>query len=98
MFIHVFGSTYLNPDAVGKFETDVAFADQTRTTVTRVFDLTGQHVLMEASTTVATGPDLTETGLQAVRRDNEVHVQIRTALCNRQDAARMSENLPGTEE
>jgi len=91
MFVRVFGHTYLNPDVVGKFETDVSFQDQKRTTVTRVFDLTGQHILLEAATTVTTGPELSEAGLQAVRHDNEVHVQIRTALCERRDAAGAAE-------
>ena len=92
MFVRVFGNTYLNPDAVGKFEMDVSFTDERRTTVTRVFDLTGQHILLEATTTVATGAGLNETGLQAVRRDNEVHRQIRTALCERRDAADAAES------
>jgi len=87
MFIRVFGNTYLNPDAVGKFEMDVSFADERRTTTTRVFDLTCQHILLEAKTTVMTGAGLNETGLQAVRRDNEVHRQIRAALCERRDVA-----------
>jgi len=93
MFIRVFGNTYLNPDAVGKFEMDISFAEEKRTTVTRVYDLTGQHILLEAATTVTTGPELDESRLQAVRRDNVVHEQIQIALCERRDAKDVDEAI-----
>ena len=86
MLIRVFGNTYLNPDVVGKLDMDVTIHDDMRTTITRVFDATGQHVLLDAATTVAVGSELSEQGLQAVRRDNEVHKQIRLAICERRDA------------
>lgn len=86
MFVRVFGDTFLNPDAVGKFEMKVSFDNNVRTTVTRVFDLTGQHTLLEAETRVTTGPNMSESQLSAVRRDNEAHKEIRLALCERRDA------------
>lgn len=91
MLIRVFGNTYLNPDAVGKLEMDVSVNDEVRTTVTRVFDMTGQHVLLEAATTVSAGRELSEREMQAVRRDNEVHRRIRVALCERRDAETAAE-------
>ena len=91
MVVRVFGNTCLNPDAVGKLEMDVTFEPNVRVTKTTVFDLTGQYVLMIATTRVATDLEAKERDPIAVERDNQLHAHIRVALRDRRDAATYEE-------
>jgi hypothetical protein len=52
--------------------------------VTTVYDLTGQHVLLRAETTVAT--PASENDPDAVARDNHTHAEIIAALTSGCDA------------
>lgn len=91
MVVRVFGNTCLNPDAVGKLEMDVKFEPTVRITQTTVFDLTGHHVLLVATTRVATDSEAQDRDPLAVERDNHIHYQIRVALRDRIDAASFEE-------
>lgn len=91
MVVRVFGNTCLNPDAVGKLEMEVSNENYVRTTTTRVFDLTGQHVLFEAKTTIATDDSAMSRDPLIVKRDNQIHAHIRAALRERRDAATWEE-------
>lgn len=86
MLVRVFGNTSLNPDAVGKLVLDVDMSDSARTNTTKVYDLTGQHELLRATTTVQTGPDAFARDPYAVDRDNLIHAEIRKSLHERRDA------------
>lgn len=91
MLVLVFGNISLNPDAVGKLELAVENKDYVRKTITRVWDLTGQHLLLEASTVISTDDDAKKRDPLAVDRDNTIHDEIRLALHERRDAATWSE-------
>ena len=91
MLVLVFGNIFLNPDAVGKLELAVENKDYVRKTITRVWDLTGQHLLLEASTVISTDDDAKKRDPLAVDRDNTIHDEIRLALHERRDAATWNE-------
>lgn len=65
--------------------------DYVRRTITRVWDLTGQHLLLEASTNISTDDDAKKRDPLAVDRDNTIHDEIRLALHERRDAATWNE-------
>lgn len=87
--IRVFGNTHLNPDHVGKVTVEPQFTEDTRTTTTTVYDATGQHVMLEAKTVVATGENRSDP--DAVQRDNFAHAEIIEAIKHRRDAGKYHE-------
>lgn len=91
MLVLVFSNIFLNPDAVGKLELAVENTDYVRKTITRVWDLTGQHLLLEASTSISTDDAAQRRDPLAVARDNIIHEEIRLALHERRDAATWNE-------
>lgn len=91
MVVRVFGNTCLNPDAVGKLDMDVSNENEVRTTTTCVFDLTGQNILLKAITSIATDDAAMDRDPLSVKRDNQIHAQIRVALRDRRDAATWEE-------
>lgn len=84
--VRVCRDAYVNTDAVGAVEVDQEFDEEakTRSTTTRVLDLTGQNVLMEILTTVSTViPNSNE---NEVKRDNFIHEEVLAALRESRDA------------
>jgi hypothetical protein len=82
--VRVFGNVHLNPACVGKLDRDAMWHGDERKTVTTVYDVTGQHVLLKAETSVlASGSDVDP---DRVKRDNFVHREIVMSLNEQRDA------------
>ena len=86
MLVRVFGNTSLNPDAVGKLVLTVDMTESDRTNTTKVYDLTGQHELFSATTTVQATAEAYARDPYAMERDNHLHSEIRRSLHDRRDA------------
>lgn len=84
--IRVWGNTYLNTDCVGKVEVDVKFLEQCRTTTTTVYNTTGQYVLLNAVSAVATDASASDPCI--FERDNFFHDEIIKSIQEKRDAAK----------
>lgn len=87
--VRVFGNHYLNPSWVGKIEFAQSFDKESRTSVTTVFDSTGQVTMSAFQTTVKTPAPTSDP--DAVKRDNFVHAEIVAALNECRDAKEWSD-------
>lgn len=92
--VRVFDNVYLNPSAVGKVEFKVAYSENRRTSITTVYDVTGQHTLLTAKTEVSTSLSAYDSDPDAVRRDNHVHHEIVAALNEGRDARQWTTPMP----
>lgn len=90
--VRVFGNTHLNTACVGKITVDHKFPEPSRITTTTVFDVTGQHALLTAQTTVQTGAQ-SSSELCAVERDNFVHAEIIASIKEGRDAREWSDDM-----
>ena len=86
LLIKVWGSTYLNPACVGKIEFTQKFdkGKNLRTSTTTAYDLTGQHILLEAISEVST--DYSSSTTDDAGRDNFRHEQVVQSILNEKDA------------
>lgn len=85
--VKVFANSHVNPAHVGTVTVDVVMDDavRTRTTRTRIFDATGQNLMLICETTVSTDSSVRGV-MRAVKIDNEVHAEILAALREGRDA------------
>lgn len=93
LLIKVWGNTYLNPACVGKIEFTQKFNDDgdLRTSTTTVFDLTGQHSLLTATSEVSV--DFSNSIPAHIDRDNFQHAQIVQSVLNEKDAERWTQTV-----
>ena len=86
LLIKVWGSTYLNPACVGKIEFTQKLdkGKNLRTSTTTAYDLTGQHILLEAISEVTV--DYSSSTPDDVERDRFRHEQVVQSILNEKDA------------
>ncbi len=86
LLVKVWGNTYLNPACIGKIEFSQKFDNgkKIRTSTTAVYDLTGQHLLLEAISEVST--ECSSSTTDDAGRDNFRHEQVVQSILNEKDA------------
>lgn len=79
----IFNNTYVNPSNVGRMTFEVLFTDESRISVTTLFDLQGQIIdSIETVVTLSTVSD----NQAAVKKDNFFHEEIIASIKEGRDA------------